>query len=270
MKKVTPEAIVFQPVIHAHHEASAAGLIHRYAISFDSNTPRDLKRESRTLWIQKDGVQQLDVRVEGFDRLSDPATDADGPSISGRILLVVTSQGGATNERVLAECALEPWAQHHSFKDGDRTKDVADAVRNGTVAAFTDMLPDLFSVSNHSVSKTERTAAERRGQVRSFGHRAKANRSLQRWRPWLAAGGVAVVLWVFLTIAGKPAQQPQSAQASVAATSPEMQALLQNQGLQPQAGADAQAQVELVKSTLKSMGLDPGASGDTGCLVHPH
>ena len=33
--------------------------------------------------------------------------------------------------------------------------------------------------------------------------------------------------------------------------------------------ASVAAQVELTKQTLKQMGLDPGKSGDTGCLAAP-
>lgn len=106
----------------------------------------------------------------------------------------------------------------------------------------------------------------RSGRARSFAQRHRVSR-LQQWKPWLVAGGAVVAFWVLLSIFAKPAQLQQ--QTSLAANTPDAQALLQNQ-LQPQTGADSQAQVDLVKSTLKSMGLDPGASGDTGCLVQPH
>lgn len=267
MKKATSEAIVFQPSILVHDHNSC------WVISFDSGSNRDMKRESRSLWVKKEGITQLDVQVEGFDHLADPTDTTDERGIAGRIQLVVTYSGGATDSRLLAECALSPWAQHRALKAGSAVPDVAAAVRNGTAAAFTEVLPNLF-VSMSVTRLTERVADEvvkRTGaeRPRSSGQVAQSQARLQRWKPWLAAGSAVVVLWAILAIAGKPAQPSQSAQASTAAASPELQALLQNQALQ-QPSVDPQAQVELVKSTLKSMGLNPGASGDTGCLVQPH
>lgn len=259
MKKVSPETIVFHPSILVHDDRT------RWAISFDSDSNRDMKRQTRTLWVLKDGITQLDVRVEGFDRLDDPDATLGERSIAGRIQLVASYTGGTTDSRLLAECALSPWAQHRALKPGDAVHDVAAAVRNGTAAAFTAVLPDLFaarSVADLTERVTEQVIKRSDGRTRSFGQRAQSSR-LQRWKPWLAVGGVVACMWVFLSIFGKPAHTPE--QPSLVAANPNLAALQLPQATE----ADSKAQVELVKQTLKSMGLDPGASGDTGCLVQP-
>jgi len=224
------------------------------------------------------------VQVDGFNQVSDSSSESSAEHvhggnsrfIAGRILLVATY--GDTHSVVsciLAECALLPWLQHDMLKDGAVVNDVAKVVRNSTADAFMDVLPDLFTPKNegqsHEVFESERAVPRggvgmRSGRARSFAQRHRVSR-LQQWKPWLVAGGAVVAFWVLLSIFAKPAQLQQ--QTSLAANTPDAQALLQNQ-LQPQTGADSQAQVDLVKSTLKSMGLDPGASGDTGCLVQPH
>lgn len=267
MKQVKMESISFKPILQVHDVGDG------WAVSFDSGLNRDLTRASRTVFVLRKGIKQLEVKVEGFTKLTTPAavdessTARGAPSIDGRILLVATYRDNIVDNCVLAECAFTPWVHHKGTAPVD---DVARAVRNGTTDAFTAALPDLFADRIHQLQEKYEAAPSApqpvmRGRIargRSFGQSAQANR-LQRWKPWLAVGGVVVGVWVLLSIFGKPAHSPE--QQAIAATNPNVAALQLPQAT----GADAQAQVELVKQTLKSMGLDPGASGDTGCLVQP-
>ncbi len=265
MKNIKPETIAFQPTIQVYDSGT------NWGISFDSGSDHDLKRESRTFWVPKKGVLRLDVRVEGFDRLGDPGLLVHTQGIAGRIKLVATYEGDILSEYLLAECDLSPWAQHRALKFGDAVGDVADAVRNGTVAAFTTVVTKFFTPTQMSAFRervredVEREKAATSGEgVRSLGSIGRHVQSarFQKWRPYLAAGAVAAVIWVLLSLVGKPASPVQPTLASAVPTAPALP-------LPPSTTANADAQVALVKSTLKSMGLDPGASGDTGCLVQP-
>lgn len=278
MKKHKPATVSFAPTIQAHDIGDA------WAISFDSGSIQDILRASRTVFVKKDGIKQLELKVAGFNVLGGPGAEGEGraahsvPTIYGRILLLVTHHTDSIDTYVLAECEFTPWAHHEGnapVGDVARTvRDVAEVVRNGTTEAFTTVLPDLFPTKNEGLPesfeaegaappRTARPAGRARSdRVRSFGHRAHASR-FERWMPWLAVAGIAAVVWVVLSIFGRPVHSPE--QSALAASAPNVAALQ----LPQSTGADAQAQVELVKSTLKSMGLDPGASGDTGCLVQP-
>lgn len=270
MKKVKPETVSFQPIIQvygvvtrtpAHSQSTADS----WAVGFDSGSNRDFTRASRTVFVKKQDIKELALKIEGFDKLADPVGGV--PSIDGRILLVATYRDNAVDTYVLAECAFSPWPHHKGTAPVD---DVTRAVRNGTTDAFTSILSDLFPVKSEGMpeaSKAEGAALrpavrDQRERGRLFGQRVQASR-LQRWKPWLAVGSVVAVVWVLLSIFGKPLHSPE--QSALAASGPNAAALQLPQAT----GVDAQAQVELVKSTLKSMGLDPGASGDTGCLVQP-
>ncbi len=277
MKKLKPATVSFTPTIQARDIGDA------WAISFDSGSTQDLLRASRTVFVKKDGIKQLEVNVAGFNMLGGPGAEGEGraahsvPTIYGRILLLVTHHTDSTDTYVLAECEFTPWSHHEGNAPvGDvarAVRDVAHVVRNSTTEAFTTVLPDLFPTKSEgppesfevegAVPRTARSAGRTRSdRVRSFGQRAHASR-FQRWMPWLAVAGMVAVVWGLLSIFGRPAHSPE--QAALAASGPNVSALQLPQAT----GADAQAQVELVKSTLKSMGLDPGASGDTGCLVQP-
>ena len=267
MKKIKPETVLFQPIIQVHDTGDS------WAISFDSGSDRDAKRAPRTVFVTKTGIKHLQVDVDGFNVISDALT------IPGRIQLEVEyADASNASTYLLAECDLSSWAQHRQLTAEAPVHDVLKSVRNGTADAFTAVLLGLFATrssggqhhGNNVVDALPRQAVGTlHGGSRSW-QRAQASR-LQRWKPGFAVGGVVIAVWVLLSIFSRHAPSTQDALASSAAgaNSPDAAVLLQNQ-LQPPSGPDAQAQVQVVKDTLKSMGLDPGASGDTGCLVQPH
>ncbi len=291
MKLSTPETITFHPIMQVFDAGEAWG------VGFDSASPRDAKRQSRVVFVQKKGIKQLAVKVDGFSFVADPAhveetsdewrarlaakrawrfrraarpsvmepaKSFDPPHIDGSLFLVATYDNDSVVTHLLAECSLSPWAHHLDCIPFSTIHDVAKAVRSGMDDALTAVLPDMCSYGGEERPPSlRRIQTIRRERGRSSGHSASHANRLQRWKPWFAVGGVVAVVWVLLSIIGRPAHSPE--QAALAASGPNVSALQLPQAT----GADAQAQVELVKSTLKSMGLDPGASGDTGCLVQP-
>jgi hypothetical protein len=268
MKKVKSETVSFQPIIHVHDNDYA------WVISFDSGSDRDTKRAPRIVFVPKGDIKHLELNIVGFNALS----DNEDLSIIGLIELEAKYSNAETIQTfVLAACEFLPWAQHRQLTAGATVLDVVKAVRNGTADAFTAVLPGLFPARGGEPLQDEAPAANAlprqsavalRGGVRSAGRPSRTNR-LQQWMPRIAMGGVVVVGWLVSSVIWHSSSSPQAALTATSANPPDMQAVLQNQ-LQPPAGPDSQVQVELVKNTLKSMGLDPGASGDTGCLVQPH
>jgi hypothetical protein len=135
----------------------------------------------------------------------------------------------------------------------------AFSIKEGEVAVLQRLPVGAYSAPPQVVAGVPSAPNSMASFVRSaIGNRNAANDTPADSKNFRKQMVAAVVLTPLIVIASmwalsnnKPADPIHDAVA---------QAMVQNP-------AAAQAQVELTKATLKEMGLDPGAAGDTGCLA---
>jgi|GEM_PF-1824350 len=256
------------------------------AVMFDSCAAFDSARSPKTVIFPRQ-FKELRVAVTGF--LDKPESDIwKQKEFSGEIKLVVTTGDGEV-EFTLAQPEL--WiASTGQERKGDRpfifpsAHDVMMAVRQGTAAALARAL-DEFLGRESDFSGYHRASGLYKGQdstmvkaaahntgesywaigaiprlLRSRGARASANdagdsgNKQYRKRLIVAAVVSPVLVFVICAVVGRFWSKDDPIHAAVA------QEITQS-------APSMQAQVELTKETLKQMGLDPGKSGDVGCLA---
>jgi len=266
--------------VYEHEQGKA------WAVSFDTRSPIDRGRTSLVAFIQKmPAIKQLSVKIEGFDdgaRL--PEEDPDKLYITrvfaGTVSLAVERGDGTSESHTLAECRLHVLGKQRGKRvsRAERARgreneysfpDVQSLVRQKCADVLSGALPDFFAsttvspdgvehVSSHPGDALAARAGRRYTVVQGSSRRTAPSASSARWdrlKPWAAVAAVALVVWGGLAAISHRAPTPsQEARALVSAQ------------LQQDPDA-AMQQVELTKQTLASMGLDPGASGDTGCLA---
>lgn len=280
------DALKFAPEIRVYEHDQG----NSWAVSFDTRSPIDTGRGPRIVFIEKTpAIKHLAISVEGFDVAPRPGAEEDGQpffmgTFSGTISLsVVRKDSDSPETHVLAKCRLKVLGKRQgkaSTEDernrGRSTKynfpDVESVVRNACANALSGVIADFFDTAatrggveypeanqREAVAVTRPALAPQRERTARLSGRqfTQAETRWHRYRPWAAVAAAALVVWVALaTISHRGQSSSQEVGAAVAAQ------------LQQDPNA-AMAQVELTKQTLASMGLDPGASGDTGCLVSP-
>jgi hypothetical protein len=265
MKKQNRISITFQPTFQVHDAGE------RWALAFDSNAAFDLLRAPRIVFVPKNGLKsvaldfekvQTSTSSDGIDQLKTESK----PGLhhyDGKLVLTVELANGQSERHDLGTYLFEL----SRAADPDQ---VRHAVRQGASAALTGILPELFEAFAPSApvgmeaEVVDVARAPRQHRSAAAGRRPGAvprESAVRRYGPWAAVAAAVVLAW--LAMAAMSSHSPANAQAAQTA-----QEAVQSQ-LQAPNQADVQAQVELTKETLQSMGLDPGASGDTGCLVQP-
>lgn len=236
-------------------------------VAFDSLSGMDVKRAARSIQIPA-AFKQLSFALEGFDK--DSATDVgDRRTVLGKINLVTTDAGGETASHELADCQFvlpaigKPKNGVFQFAPVEQVK---YAVRQGVSDALVVALTDFYAVrpaSSDAVAGHQVIMAPTRSGMgatpavaEASRRRAAANdepKALRR-KMALAIVGAPLLIW-FLAWGGSKVLTPSS---------PIEDAVARAMAQDP---ASVASQVELTKQTLQQMGLDPGQSGDIGCLA---
>lgn len=250
------------------------------AVTFDSAAAHDDARAPKVVRISRD-FTALTVKVEGFLDAPDSSL-GDRKEFLGSIKLVVSADKGDT-EHMLAEPDLWIGAESRNRKGNvpfnfPSASAVQRAVRHGVAAALTRALaayyakegqmdsigrmpaPSLVPAEGRVMLPSAPVPAATHAGVFDAFTASAANdgspESKSRFRKRLVMLAVATPLAVYglLWLGGTVSKKPDPIQDAVA------KAMVQSP-------AAAQAQVDLTKETLKQMGLDPGKSGDVGCLA---
>lgn len=246
-------------------------------ITFDSNAAYDIGRSPVALRIPRNFAS---IKLQVGSVVDVPDGNYDSKRLyRGSLSLQVVSATG-TQDHPLAQldlhiAALSKPKRGIPASDFPPASAVTAVIRQGAADALARAL-DAFSVREgelaaiqrspvgaypitHVVDAAPRTPLSVSSIVQStIGHRNAANDSpadRKNFRKQMLVAAIVTPILViglmWATSKNKPADPIQDAVA---------QAMVQNP-------AAAQAQVELTKATLKEMGLDPGAAGDTGCLA---
>ena len=246
-------------------------------VTFDSGIYEDKARAPKAIRFPR-RFSELGILVSDF---TSPGSSGSRKEYHGQIVLTVTGADGTT-EHVLAKPVLwlESTGRNHR-KNADpfnfhSPEDVTDALRNGVATALTRALVAFYG-REAQVDSAARQPAHALSAASAI--RADAGPAAAATAAWFPEAPAA----------NQPAPTPRSgvkpnlvgrrvlaAFAGVAvvvgavwATShrqrdPIHEAVSRAMSQDP---ASTQAQVELTKETLKQMGLDPGKSGDVGCLA---
>lgn len=238
----------------------------RLVVAFDSLSGMDEKRAARSIQIPAT-FKQLSFALEGFDK--DSATDVGNRrKVMGKINLVTTDASGETTTHELAVCQFvlpavgKPKNGVFQFAPVEQ---VEYAVRQGVSDALIDALTDFYAVraSGDAVAGQQVIMATARGGMSANPAVAEAPKrhavvsdspKAFRRKMALAIVGAPLLIWFLAWGASKvfaPSSPIEDAVARAMAQDP----------------ASVASQVELTKQTLRQMGLDPGQSGDIGCLA---
>jgi hypothetical protein len=232
-------------------------------VAFDSLSRIDAKRAARSIQIPAN-FKQLSFSLEGFDK--DSVTDVgDRRTVIGKINLVTINAGGETTTHELADCQFtlpaigKPKNGVFQFAPVEQ---VEYAVRQGVSDALVAALSDFYAArpaSDHAVAGHQLIVAPTRSGLdaaETSRQRVAENdeRKAFRRKMALAIIGTPLLIW-FLAWGGSKLLTPSS---------PIEDAVVRAMEQDPSSVA---SQVELTKQTLKQMGLDPGQSGDIGCLA---
>lgn len=238
-------------------------------VTFDFASSGDSNRAPRALRIPRN-FAELTVSVKSFESLGELADKAE---YRGAITLVVKPLAGEAVEHVLAEPRLWLDAQSRNRRKSGplfnfySPDEVTQGVRDAVAEALARALFAFYSNESRSYA-LDTTPASSAGVApqRAFvaavrapvyqPNRTAANdpaaRKRFRGRVVLAAVVTPLLVFGLLTLGGALKKDPiQDAVAKAMTHTP----------------SSTQAQVELTKETLKQMGLDPGKSGDIGCLA---
>lgn len=242
----------------------------RLMVMFDTATDADHKRAPRLVTIKTDGLDSLTPSVENI-AVAD--TIADRQYVCGKIFLVANttdvSPDPDSGKYLLADFKLEVAAAGRPDKSGKfafpALTDVEQLVRQGVADAFSEAGLDLASVQSPQVTQERTYAAMPAPAAPAWGaqplayagvprQHASAMTSFSRKRMLMMLIGLPLalllVVWLFFKII-TPADPVQAAVASALRHDPQAR----------------DEQIEITRQTLKEMGLDPGKSGDLGCLA---
>lgn len=246
----------------------------RLMVMFDTATDADHKRAPRLVTINTEGIDSLTPSVENI-AVAD--TIADRQYVSGQIYLVANMAANTTDadgsKYLLSDFKLKLSAAGRADKNGQfafpSLFDVEQLVRQGVADAFTEAGLDLAATQVPQVTPEPAYTAVQAPMAPAWGgqplayagmpqqrQHAGATSSFSRKRMLMLMVGIPLALlltvWAFFKII-TPADPVQAAVANA----------LRND---PQARDE---QIEITRQTLKEMGLDPGKSGDLGCLAPP-
>lgn len=245
-------------------------------VTFDFASASDSERAPKALRIPRK-FNELSIAVTAFESLGELG---DRKEYRGSIKLTVKPLEGDAIEHVLAEPRLWIDAESRNRKKGAHpfnfysTDAVTRAVRVGVANALSRALGAFYAKEAHidtlarspaqpvaaaAAVADVRPASGIFGAIQSFAAPATAANDdpaeKKRFRKKVIFAAIATPLVVFaLLTAGGALKKNDPIQDAVA------KAMTQNP-------SSTQAQVELTKETLKQMGLDPGKSGDIGCLA---
>jgi len=243
-------------------------------VAFDSLSVMDVNRAARSIQIPA-AFKQLSFALEGFDK--DSVTDVgDRRTVMGKINLVTTDAGGETASHELADCQFvlpaigKPKNGVLQFAPVERVEyAVRQGVSDALIVALTDFYAvrqassDAVSVHSDAVSGHQVIMAPTRsgmGAITAVAEasrrRAAANDEPKAFRRKMALAIVVAPLLIWFLAWGvskvlTPSSPIEDAVARAMAQDPD----------------SVVSQVELTKQTLQQMGLDPGQSGDIGCLA---
>lgn len=238
-------------------------------VVFDTLSAIDKTRAARTVYLPKN-IKQLSFRLEGFNTES-KVDLGDRRTITGKIILVGTDDAGAKDYELAAPTFVLA-AIGKANKDGTfnfaTIDEVEYNVRQGVSDALIGAVGDYFAAASAPPAASAAQAsypvltpigAQSQGsavvsaRVRGV---AAANDEKKSYRRKMAFAilGAPLLIW-FVAWGGshllRPANPIEDAVAKAMRQDP----------------SSVQAQVELTKQTLQQMGLDPGQSGDIGCLT---
>lgn len=245
-------------------------------VTFDFASASDSERAPKALRIPRK-FNELSIAVTAFESLGELG---DRKEYRGSIKLTVKPLEGDAVEHVLAEPRLWIDAESRNRKKGAHpfnfysTDAVTRAVRVGVANALSRALGAFYAKEAHidTLARSPaqpvaaaapvadvRPASGIVGAIQSFAAPATGANDdpaeKKRFRKKVIFAAIATPLVVFaLLTAGGALKKNDPIQDAVA------KAMTQNP-------SSTQAQVELTKETLKQMGLDPGKSGDIGCLA---
>lgn len=237
-------------------------------IAFDSLSAFDAKRAARSIRIPS-AFKQLSFSLEGFDK--DSVTDVgDRRTVVGKIKLAIVGDDGQETFNELADCrfiipafgkaknGVFPFAPVEHIEYSVR-QGVSDALvmatanyyasrstgaTSGVMAGHQGMMPPALVVAPATAGSDEALRAR---------PAANDGAKTSRRKILLAVGAPLFILFLAWGVlkASAPVSPIDEAVARAMASNP----------------SSVASQVEMTKEVLKQMGLDPGQSGDLGCLA---
>lgn len=263
------ELFEFEPELQIVARGAASNLL---VVTFDTATDADHKRGPRMVMVKTEGVKSLTPQVSITSVAPSPQA-LDSQIYAGKITLVAEGEGGTAESYLLADFALELPANGKPGKDGKLVfpteAQVEQVIRQGVADQFTQASLDLLATPEPGTAAVMATPiqgasgpaggpwggmtpAYAGGAMRQPSARAQAP-SKKRWLTLIAC-----VLLAFLATAAvfkmlTPRDPIQAAVAQAMKTDP----------------TSRDEQIEITRQTLKEMGLDPGKTGDLGCLAPP-
>lgn len=232
-------------------------------VVFDTLSPFDKTRAARSVYLPKN-IKQLSFKLNGFDA-NNTADLGDSRTITGDIILQADE-----SDYELAKVTLVLPAISKVRKDGTfefiSIEDVEYNVRQAVSDALNFAMNKYFSHKSAPVANAPQmsyvASVPVGGQAQNsmsmsarFKGQAASNDEKKSYRRKMLIAIGAPLLLLFVLWAGsrlvKPVNPIEDAVAKAMRQDP----------------SSVQAQVELTKQTLQQMGLDPGQSGDIGCLT---
>lgn len=248
MDKFTPELRIF-------------GDGDQLVFAFDSAFEMDVMRAARSIKLPAE-FKQLSFALDGFNDNS-VSDDGDRRSVVGKINLIITDVNGDETTHELADCKfmLPAIGRKRGAVQFVPVSQVEYAVRQGVSDALGAAIVDFYSAryASGNIAQALMVPAENgasRLPEASPSRRRAANDEPKAFRRKMMLAIVgAPLLVLFVAWGGGKVFTPSSPIEDAVA-----RAMVQDP-------ASVAAQVELTKETLKQMGLDPGQSGDIGCLT---
>ena len=234
-------------------------------VTFDTATDADMLRAPRMVTIDMTGVTGIAPEIELDETHPESSTGQDFGSIN---LVSFNALGEIAQRYLLADFALRVEATGRPGKDGvvpyPSREAVAQAVRQGVADAFTQASLDMLTTP-HGEATSAPGASQAAVLPVSYGYppavgarrgadRGSANGVTRRSRLWLLLVPVLAfgAVWAAMKLV-TPADPVQAAVNNALRTDP----------------SSRDEQIAITKQTLKEMGLDPGKTGDLGCLAPP-
>lgn len=237
-------------------------------VVFDSNTVLDVERKPQLAHVPVEQFNRLVFDFEGFT--ADSAKESgDVKTFDGKVFLRSLSSEADAAKVELAGISLRLKAKGRAKKkpggaifEFPSQQEVQDSIRQGLARAASAAMVQYVMQSHGpaggvpSPAPTVRSMTARGFPASLFSaandDEAQGKRAFRRNLALAAvAGPVLVLAMIGIAKVAKPSDPIQQAVADAMAHNP----------------AAANAQVDLVKQTLKEMNLDPGNGGDTGCLA---
>lgn len=230
-------------------------------VHFDTRSQLDTQRASRCVQISKN-FKQLSFAIEGFDAQS--ITDDLGKgyrSIAGKILLTVTTDVSNEEQRfdlaccnfVLPAIGGKPKRGVFQFFTAEQFEYV---VRQGVSASLSAALSEYCNSCRSQGLSIVSSQLHSPPTVSGVNVTSSAANDDSAFKKKLVMSVIAAPILTLLVAWGGSSFFNKS--------SPIEEAVARQMVQDPESIA---AQVELTKQTLKQMGLDPGQSGDIGCLA---